>query len=114
MQSIDGIHAVKNASWFKIRVIGKIFTQHADRVFSEIIEIQKKVSLRHDGQPVRHAWGLLHMLNNILAPVQCRHVGSAPEVIVGNMNFMASQHVAHMDHALTRIRCIGAVRVARQ
>ena len=95
-------------------MIRKIFTQHADRVLSEVIEIQKKVSLRHDGQPVRHAWGLLHMFNNIFSPVQCCHVGPAPEIVVGDMDFMAREHVAHMYHAGPGVRGVGTVREPRQ
>ena len=72
---------------------------------------QRMVHMRN--MLARHAGRLLHMFHDILTPIQRRHVGAAPEVVIGDVDFVACQHIAHVHHALPRVGSIGAVWVSR-
>ena len=112
MQAVDRVDAIEHTAFFDVGVIGKVLAEHVDRVISEVIQIQQQIGLRHDGQPIGNTRRLLHVFHNVLPTVERRHIGATPEVVVGDVDLMPSQHVAHMHHALPGVGRVGTVGIA--
>ena len=71
--------------------------------------VQALVGLDHHGQAVADRWGFLEVLDHVAATVGGGYISLTAQVVVGDVNFVGSQQVAQVDHALLGVRRVAAV-----
>ncbi len=93
-------------------MVRRIFTQHGQHFIGAILHAHALVTFYHSGQSVPRGVGLRIVFNDPATAFDGCQECTATQVVVGDMQLVASQQLTQVDDTLLGIRGVLALRIA--